>query len=460
VLRVRARAFATNPIVGTTIAFVAGVAIRTNYTFRVQPPQRYVYSDMGLYVELARRLATSSEPLAPWDVTHPIGYPAVLAALYSWDPSLNRAAHVQLLVSCLVPLATGLLGLATFGRRTAFACVIFSSFYFPFIDFGALFLAEIYFIFWLAISFAGLFAAMRVQTRTPMILLSLGSGLALSLASALKSVALPAVACFFLANVFGKLLTRTSSTPVGVLQAGTSLRRLKGVALRGSITAVAASPLLIVLATICTRANRGHMCVTGNKVGADFLLGHYGRIGSMGWGADLGRAFQFGSPGSYLRHYDNVARVAFPMTDSVANAAEASRWVFAHPFEAIVVSLDHIYDAFFGVAAWPTYATSQWPFAHLAQYVFLIFLFIPTVLVCADLMRLGARHVLSSQTALVLAPVTALAITVAIATGEVRYRIPFDLFFIVVACALATGDFRRVDGSFSQAPDKATEKDN
>jgi hypothetical protein len=48
---------------------------------------------------------------------------------------------------------------------------------------------------------------------------------------------------------------------------------------------------------------------------------------------------------------------------------------------------------------------------------------------------------------LVLSPVLGLTFTVAMATGEVRYRIPFDVFFIVVACALVVGDLRRVDGA-------------
>ena len=39
----------------------------------------------------------------------------------------------------------------------------------------------------------------------------------------------------------------------------------------------------------------------------------------------------------------------FSMTDSAANEAEAWRWIGKHPGEAIVLSLDHIYDTFFGV---------------------------------------------------------------------------------------------------------------
>jgi hypothetical protein len=216
--------------------------------------------------------------------------------------------------------------------------------------------------------------------------------------------------------------------------------------MRGAVAAIAAAPLLGALARVCTNANRGHFCVTGNKVGSDFLLGHYGRIADIAWGTDEGHGFQFGSPGSYLRHYEEHAHVPFPMTDNAANAAEAWRWIFAHPFQAVVLSLDHVYDTFFGVAMWPTYGYPYWEYAALSQYAFVLFLFIPTVLACVKIARRGARAIVMSRTALVLTPILALTATVVIATGEVRYRIPFDIFFIVVACAFVVGDLARVDG--------------
>jgi hypothetical protein len=51
----------------------------------------------------------------------------------------------------------------------------------------------------------------------------------------------------------------------------------------------------------------------------------------------------------------------------------------------------------------------------------------------------------------VLAPVASLVLIVAYATGEVRYRLPFDMFFIVIACAYAAGDLARVEGLTADA---------
>jgi hypothetical protein len=237
---------------------------------------------------------------------------------------------------------------------------------------------------------------------------------------------------FFAAEGIALLVARPAGVPPAL-----TFARFKPWLLRGAVVALAAAPLLGVLTRACTRANRGNVCVTGNKVASDFLLGHYGRIANIEWKAEGYDFVRFGSPGAYLRHYDGQARVPFTMFDGPANSAEAWRWIARYPGEAIVLSLDHVYDTFLGPAMWPGFEHSSWPLAQLSQYVFIVLLFIPMLLVGAALVKRGARVAFSSRTALVLAPVVALAVTVAIATGEVRYRVPFDVFLIVIVCAFA-----------------------
>jgi hypothetical protein len=439
--RFGARALRANPLLWVSLVYLVGVGLRALYTFGVQPPEAFVTSDMYFYVSLARKFAAMGGPVDPWDVTHPLGYPVLLQFLMSSDGSLGRAAAFQFVVSCLVPGAVGLLGAAAYGRRTGLLAVVFASLYFPFIEYGALFLSEIHFIFWLALAFAALFAAHRAARRGIGLAYAAAAGLSLSLAAAFKSVALPAAFMFCVAEAVGLNLARPARRPAEWLAA------MKPWAFRWAVIAVAATPVLGLLARKCTGANHGRFCVTGNKVGSDFLLGHYGRIAAVEWEPEqVGGLVRFGSPGAFLRHYDDVPKVPFAMTDNAANNAEAWRWIAAHPGEAILLSLDHVYDTFFGVAMWPGYGHPTWPFAHLSQYLFVVLLFIPALLACTRLARRGLRVALSSRTALVLAPILAVAITVAIATGEVRYRIPFDTFFIVLVCAYAVRDLARVDG--------------
>ena len=437
-----------NPLLWVALVWLVGIALRAIYTFAVQRPEDFITSDMYFYVNLSRKFAAMHGPVDPWDVTHPLGYPALLAFLTTEGGSLARVVNLQFVLSCLIPPALGLMGAAAYGRRTGLLAVVFATLYFPFIEYGALFLSEIHFIFWLILAFAALFQARRVRRRGFALALAAAGGVALSIGAAFKSVALPAA--FIFAVVEGlALLTRSQDGRQEGRQDGRprwSLTPLKPWLVRWAVVGVAAVPLLAVQARSCTHANRDRFCVTGNKVGSDFLLGHYGRVAAIDWKPELpGGSVRFGSPGSYLRHYDGIPAVPFAITNNAANTAEAWRWIVGHPGEAIVLSLNHVYDTFFGAAMWPGYGHPTWFYAHLSQYIFIVLLFLPTLLACGALARRGGRGVLQSQTALVLAPIAALTITVFIATGEVRYRIPFDVFFIVLVCAYAVSDFARVD---------------
>ena len=443
----KARAAVLNsPWLWVGLVYVCGVIGRAIYTFHVQPPEQFITSDMFFYVSLAQKYAASGGPVDPWDVTHPLGYPALVAFLISGGGSLSRVVNLQFVVSALIPPAVGLLAAFAYGRRTAQLAVMFASLYFPFIEYGALFLSEIHFILWLTVSFAILFATYHVRGRAGRLGLAAAAGVALSVAAAFKSVALPAA--FLMAMVEGvALLVQPPSE-----DARARVKRLAPWVLRWAIVGVAAAPLLGVQAKACTRANGGNFCVTGNKIASDLLLGHYGRIGAMEWTPPGGGTSRFGSPGSYLRRYEATARVPFAMSDNAANRREAWRWIVDHPGEAVVLSIDHVYDTFFGAAMWPGYGHPSWMLAHLSQYAFIALLFIPLLPATALVLRRGARAVATSRTALVLAPVVALTATVAFATGEVRYRIPFDVFLIVVVCAFASGDLRRLDGPPSLTP--------
>ncbi len=347
----------------------------------------------------------------------------------------------QLVLSCLVPLALGLLGAAAYGRRTALLAVVFGSLYFPFIEYGALFLTELHLLFWLALAFAGFMAAHRASRRGAALAFAAGGGLALSIAATFKTLALPPAVAFIVVDGVAHAIRRSGTGPSPSL-----FTRMKPWLLRGAVLAIAAAPVLGVMSRVCTRAS-GHFCVTGKEMGHDLLLGHFGRIADVEWGSP-GRdeVFRFGSPSSYLRNYERHIKVPFPIGDAAANRAEAWRWISANPGEAIVLSLDHVYDTLFGPVMWPTMNSDKWPLAAVSQFVFIVLLFVPTVLAAAFLLRRGLRAALVSRTALMLAPIGALMVTVMVATGEVRYRIPFDIFFITIACAYLVGDLARVDG--------------
>ena len=121
------------------------------------------------------------------------------------------------------------------------------------------------------------------------------------------------------------------------------------------------------------------------------------------------------------------------MTDNRANMEEAKRWMKAHPSEAVTLTLQHVYDMY-ATQPWPTAATKMWQIGALHQDAFILFSLFPA---CAwmfeQLRRLGIRRFVSLPEVFVLSPFLGLIASVMIATGEPRYRVPFDSLFIIVA---------------------------
>ena len=61
----RARAWLTHPVLWVAVIYLAGVALRLQYSLRVQPPESLVSSDMSLYVQLAQRPQVSARTKSP-----------------------------------------------------------------------------------------------------------------------------------------------------------------------------------------------------------------------------------------------------------------------------------------------------------------------------------------------------------------------------------------------------------
>ena len=219
-IRRRVHAVLKHPGVVPALVYLVGIAFRVAYTVEFHRPEKFVSSDMSFYVDLARRLLDQNGPVGPWDVTHPLGYPAFLALMLSHGGSLAQAGYGQLVVGCLVPGAVGLLGAAAFGRRTGLLALAVASLYFPFIEYGSLFLSEIHFTLWLALAFAGFLGAIGARRRAVSLALAAAGGLALSVAIAMKNVGLLAALAFFAVDGVALLLARPGDRSLGAGLAG------------------------------------------------------------------------------------------------------------------------------------------------------------------------------------------------------------------------------------------------
>src|SRR5438445_2763020 len=134
--------------------FAMGVIWRWRHIFHVHDPRDALYSDMALYMNLAKQIAQPGYTLTLHDVMTPPGFSTLLSWFYAHDPTLLSMLWFQFVVCALVPLVIGGLGWIAFGRTTGQAALAASSLYFPYVDYGSYFLTEIYFIFALPLSIA------------------------------------------------------------------------------------------------------------------------------------------------------------------------------------------------------------------------------------------------------------------------------------------------------------------
>jgi hypothetical protein len=431
--------FLTPMNIGTMAAYVVGVLWRCLHVLKLHNPLQYVDSDMAMYVGLAKRFAIPGFTPKIGDITHPPATGMLFSWFYQRDNTFHSLINFQLFITCLVPLAVGAFALAVFDRRTAKWALIASCFYYPFIDYGGYFLAEVYMMLLNPLAAALFVAAARQKTMGRVIVVGLVAGVVFWLAMSFKMVAFLSMMGFCaLYWLFYNDAARSEDEPaVEAAKEGTpkprASRKLKTVAILALL--LGAAPGTAALSVRCTAANEGHFCLVSNKAPADFLLGHYGRIQGLSWKDSKGRVtVTFGSPAAYQRGYREVPSVPFLITDGPQNSAYAWAWIRQHPVDALILSCEHVYDSFCGSLPWPSVANGFWAVSESFHFIFLLFLLLPSLMRCLDVIRRqGFRAFLQSRDLLVLSLVFGLVAAVFVATGEERYRMPYDSVFILLA---------------------------
>src|ERR1700690_143137 len=435
--------FRWRPQISTILCVVlygVGVYVRYHFITAEHDPRRYVDSDMKTYVDLAHRWASPDFKFGLNDVIFPPGAPMLFAMLFRQDNDMLLAVRFMFVITSLVPLVFLGLGWAAFGKQVGKGAPVATSFYAPFIHYGGFFLSEIPMTLLLGLALCVLLWSTRIRVTWVAIALSVASGFICSLAVAFKFVAMPAVIAFAMVYAFffrGSVAAESAGAPVPSqgqarvrwFDSGPG-RTIKAITVAGVIAG--ALPLTVAMSIRCTRGN-GAFCLISNKSPADFLLGHYGRVEAIIWSSE-GTVFGFGSPAATQHHYTARPEGNFALTDSKRNTEEAWRWIFKNPAEAILLSFEHVYDGFGGSMPWPPNVSDTWMASEASQLAFLFFVLVPALGVCFTLWNeKGLRGLVASREFLLLSPVLGLISALMAATGEARYRIPFDGFFIIVA---------------------------
>jgi len=399
------------PILAALPAFALGVIWRWLHVYQAHDPRGTVYSDMAVYISIARRIANESYRLTPLDVTHPPGASWMFSQFFQSDPSFFTLMLFQVVVASLIPLGVGLLAWVAFDQKSAAWAIAVSSGYFYYVEYAGFFLSEIYMMLLNPLIMALYLLAVRAKKPTSRVTLAVVAGALFFIAIAFKTVSVPALLGFCGVHW---LFTRGESIRVKTLVI--------------AIMCLMTVPGLYLTSQRCTQASRGDFCLTSNKGPSDFLLGHYGRIQSIKWTDS-----QFGSPGAQQHSYEHVPQVWFSITDGEQNTETAWEWIWAHPGEAIVLSVQHVFDLLSPNAPWPTIWTGEWIVAQTHSYLFGLLLIYPACLLLFDIARAGGPWAMfRSVEFAIMSVLFGVMLSVAIATGETRYRLPYDCVFIVL----------------------------
>ncbi|MEP7122872.1 MAG: discoidin domain-containing protein [Byssovorax sp.] len=410
----------------TWLAYALGVVWRWLHLTKWHDPRLFSQPELDGYLTLARRLAAPGYVLKVGDVPTAPGSTWLLELFLRRDPSLLQQVHFNFLICALLPLAVGALGWVTFGKRTAQASVVVASAYAAFVDCAAYFTPDVHLALFATLTFAAYLQAMKLVAEEPsprrtasFVGLAALGGLCFSIATAMSTVAIPAVLGFCAVHF---LFTR-----------GPKPRR-KALVLAAFL--VASLPLTVKVASRCTTANGGHFCLSSNTTEARFLLGHYDRTAGIEWHdpSSRGEVAILNNVGGQQHGFRSNKVVSFAITDQASNSDYAWGWIKQNPSKAIILSLEHVWDCFGGTYPWPGLLAEQWAGSYAGHFLFLAFILLPAAIVLLDLLRQrGFLGLIRSMEFAVISPILGVCAAAFAATGEDRHRIPWDGVFIVLS---------------------------
>lgn len=420
--------------------WLLGGLLRLIYVLVLHPPTAHVYSDMQGYAHRAMNLV-NQVPESIGDSLYPPGTSMLLATLHSLDPTSGLTVIVQWLLSLGTMAGVWVIARALYGNRVAVLALAATTLYLPLFHYAGLFLAENPFTCCLVWAYACVIRALAASRPIGTAFWALAAGLLAGLAAALKATILLPVALSGLLVVAWLIRNRRRGAvtlTVGVL--------------------VGLGLLLVPLAERCTRLAEGHACLVSTNTGMNALMGHAGEYAEYVWADPVHRiTYSFTSPSAMLHGYRTPLRLPFGAYDVPANVAEMNSRIAADPVAALRLSLRNIADLFVGRDSWPAaiYRQRNWSRAYQLIYQWAV---LPLALLW--LLYRAPRLVRMREDSLaewlLLTPLLGLMLTAAISLGELRFRIPFDGFAIILAAqaliALFVREQRRFDQGMTASP--------
>ncbi len=396
-------------IISIIIILGIGALLRLYFVFDMHPPERYLYSDMQGYQERAAKWAAGAKENI-YDTFYPPATHIIYSVFFKTTKPFLWIKLFNVIISIVTCIFIYLSSKILFDKKAGFIALTIASFNYLFIDFAGYLMSETLFVFMLAFMFYCFLKSVTASLQKYRWLFSFLAGLSLITAGALKS------SVFLFIPLFGLWW----------------LCNFKKYRIISNLTFYVAGFLpLCILLIIRFHALTGEFGLISTNGGFNFFQGRSHIKDARFEDSKLHVGYLFASPVAVYKNYTYNDNFPTGPYDSKyfyrRGLAEAKKDI---P-RTIGYSLDNLYNLFVLPFVWPSAAVEK-PFPVLiktASILFLMLVLFPSFFI----LIFYFRFLLVEYRILILFPILTIFLTTIMFYGDPRFRVPYDVFFIILA---------------------------
>lgn len=383
----------------TPFLFILAVLLRVFYLLKGPVLSSEIYSDMKIYIGISNDIGNGI-----WKATHffqSIGYPLIISFLRQLTSNTVLViTGLQALSSLVTVSCMYLLTKESLGKRAAQISLFIGAIHLPWILYGNFALPETFFTMFL--SLCALLSLKIVKQDKRIVLYSRLWGLFF-------------IAAFWLKGthaLWGPLFL------IGLI----TLHRFRSIVSVFNIGLVVALGLMLHGLLTYTKINKVQF--SSSTSGLNFIEGkcpEKRNIDSLGYSWQSPLYYQMG-----LHQGKTWDR---PFTESGYFFKEGLKCIAKDPF-VLVQSFESIPFLFYGNQMWPF---NRKPFARYVRLYELLFTIFLVTGLCVFLATFKSRKGSAEEFIVWVIPVIAIFLCVYIFKSEIRYRVPYDIWFIPIA---------------------------
>lgn len=396
-----------NKISKLLILLAIAVLARTIFIFAVQSPEQCLFSDTLDYFDRAVKLF-NGVPEDILDTFHPPGTHYVYSLFFHTSEPFLWIKIFNIAIGTLTCFFLYLSAKVLFNEKAAVIALVISSTDLLFISLSGYFLSENPYILCISMMFYFLVKSISSERYVLRWLHSFLAGFFMITSASFKVPILAFVPFFGLWYSLNSRKYRIrSNLPFYIL---------------GFI------PLFILL-SVRLYSLTGKPGLVATNGGATFYLGRSNLLFANFRDPENGKDHSYHSELSYQKGLKKTVHINIAPYDSRALFKEGMKEVRKNPYQALAYSAEHVHDLFSSLGVWPLPDRPHIKYAKYYNTVFVFFVILPVMIFYS--VRL--KSLMRSIHALPYLAILSELLVAAVFLGSPRYRLPFDIFFIMLA---------------------------